>query len=83
MKVVTASEAHRDFRALLKAVENGEEVLITEDGRVVARLGSAGTSSASVERDARRRDFFAELRARQVRGLPPVRRSEIYEYLDE
>jgi antitoxin (DNA-binding transcriptional repressor) of toxin-antitoxin stability system len=38
MRTFTAIEASRGFAAMLNLVENGETVLITRDGRPVARL---------------------------------------------
>ncbi len=38
MRTFTAAEASRGFAAMLDIVENGETVLITRDGRPVARL---------------------------------------------
>lgn len=38
MRSITSAEASRDFDALLEEVENGEVVLVTRDGRPVARV---------------------------------------------
>jgi prevent-host-death family protein len=38
MRTLTATEASRGFAAMLDLVEHGETVLITRDGRPVARL---------------------------------------------
>lgn len=35
---MTATEASRNFAALLTAVEQGEEILVTREGRPVARI---------------------------------------------
>ena len=39
MRIVGAREANQQFSQLLKAAENGEEIKITRNGKVVARLG--------------------------------------------
>jgi prevent-host-death family protein len=38
MKEVSVGEAARSFVALLKAAEDGEEVVITRNGKAVAKL---------------------------------------------
>jgi prevent-host-death family protein len=38
MPAYTIAEAERQFEALLDAAERGEEVIITRDGRAIARL---------------------------------------------
>jgi prevent-host-death family protein len=40
MSEIEAAEAKNDFSALLDRAERGEEVVITRDGRAVARLVS-------------------------------------------
>jgi antitoxin (DNA-binding transcriptional repressor) of toxin-antitoxin stability system len=51
MREVTATEAARQFSALLTAVEKeGETFLVTRGGRVIARIEPAvGTSGAAVK----------------------------------
>lgn len=51
MKEVTATDAARQFSALLTAVEKDEETfVITRGGRVIARIEPAGgTSGAAVK----------------------------------
>lgn len=52
MKTVSASEANRQFSALLRDVAQGERVLVTSRGKPVATIApvpkrpSAGTSAA-------------------------------------
>ena len=38
MRSIAASEAARSFMALLKAIEDGEEVVITRAGKPIAKL---------------------------------------------
>lgn len=42
MRSIAASEAARGFMALLKAAEDGEEVVITRAGKPIAKLIKAG-----------------------------------------
>jgi prevent-host-death family protein len=41
MRTVGAREANQQFSRLLREAEKGEEIAITRNGRVVARLGPA------------------------------------------
>jgi prevent-host-death family protein len=43
MRVITVAEAARAFMAILKAAEDGEEVVITRAGKPVAKLVKADT----------------------------------------
>lgn len=61
--LVSATEANRHFSRLLRAVENGEQVTITKDGKPVAVLAPAGGNGAS-EAGLRR------MRALMKRGIP-------------
>jgi prevent-host-death family protein len=52
MRTVPVVEAKSRFSALLAAVENGEEVVITRRGRVIARLvPETARSAADLFRD--------------------------------
>ena len=48
MREITASEASRNFSAVLDSVENGEEVVVTRAGRRIAAIspGPAATGAA-------------------------------------
>jgi len=49
-KTLPASEVTQNFDALLNAVaENGDEVLVEKDGRVVARLVADGKREVTLE----------------------------------
>lgn len=52
MKQVTAGDANRRFSEILSAVETGEEVTITKDGRPVAILSPYHPPARTVERQA-------------------------------
>jgi len=49
-KTLPATEVAKNFDALLDGVaENGDEVLVEKDGRVVARLVTNGTHEVTLE----------------------------------
>lgn len=79
MKMITATEANRDFSKLLEEVTAGEVVGITKHGRIVATLSPAqGTLK---DREAAKRQHIAELRARKpfVEVTSRGTRDELYE----
>jgi prevent-host-death family protein len=47
MKLMTATEASRNFAALLDAAEHGETVVITRAGRRLAQIGPATTGNGA------------------------------------
>ena len=51
MKSIAASEAARSFMAILKAAEDGEEVVITRAGKAIARLVRMGGTEAEPRSD--------------------------------
>ena len=73
MQTVPVHQAKDRFSALLQAVEEGEEIIITRHGKKIARLvkvDEATPTDAEVER--LRQEAIAELRAYQAKVLPPV-----------
>ena len=50
MRMVGAREANQQFSRLLKAAENGEEIHITKNGKVVARLAPPRSGREEKER---------------------------------
>lgn len=80
-KVITATEANRDFSELLRKVEHGETVAVTRRGRVVARI----VPSAAPEEDARKTRAAAmqalveRLAQRPVRNLGKITRDDGYD----
>ena len=50
MRMVGAREANQQFSRLLKAAEKGEEIHITRNGKVVARLSPPRTARDEKER---------------------------------
>jgi antitoxin (DNA-binding transcriptional repressor) of toxin-antitoxin stability system len=61
MREITASEASRNFSALLDAIEAGETVAVTRGGRRVASFSPAPPSSG---------DAFAEVLRRRRAARP-------------
>lgn len=49
---MTATEASRNFAAVITAVEHGEEIVVTRDGRPVARLSPERRTVADRVREA-------------------------------
>ncbi|MEC3995103.1 type II toxin-antitoxin system prevent-host-death family antitoxin [Actinacidiphila sp. DG2A-62] len=64
MKLMTATEASRNFAAVLDAAEHGETIVITRAGRRLALVGPAPTGNGGALNDAlaghRPDDRFAE-----------------------
>ena len=51
MRSIAASEAARSFMAVLKAAEDGEEVVITRAGKPIARLVKMAGAEADAKPD--------------------------------
>lgn len=51
MREVTASEASRNFSALLDSVEHGETVVVTRGGRRIAAITAASTANGTALND--------------------------------
>jgi prevent-host-death family protein len=60
MKELTATEAEVRFGAVLDAVEAGEEVIVTRNGRRVARISPLPAPKLTREEAVRRLKTFAE-----------------------
>ena len=79
MRMITATEANRDFSKLLEDVSGGEVVAITKRVRVVATLNPAPQAEDDIE--AIKRAHLAELRARKpIPGLTRGTRDELYDH---
>ena len=63
MRMITATDANRDFSKLLESVENGATVNITKHGRVVATI-APGFLAAGDEVE-KKRIFMEKLRHRK------------------
>ena len=81
MATMTAREANQSFSKLLKAAENGEEVVITRRGKPVAKL--VAIEAETVEQQARRqaeREEALEFFRKGIKGgvVVPWNREELY-----
>ncbi|WP_295849501.1 type II toxin-antitoxin system Phd/YefM family antitoxin [uncultured Xylophilus sp.] len=70
MQTVPVNQAKDRFSALLQAVENGEEVVITRHGRKIARIVQELDSTDESDRDRLRAEAIERLRAFQARVKP-------------
>jgi prevent-host-death family protein len=74
MKTIAASEAETHFAAVLDEVEKGETVIVTRDGRPVARVSPEGrqmndAAAAMAEIYQFRREFRPTLDGISIREL--------------
>jgi prevent-host-death family protein len=86
MQTVPVHQAKDRFSALLQAVEEGEEIVITRHGRKIARIvreTEAAPGEAELER--RRREALAQLEAFQARIQPDpaYKKGDWKKYRDE
>ena len=77
METVTAQDANRHFSALLRKVQQGQEVLVTSRGTPVARMVPV-TRDHSL-RQAARAALLAHLSEQAAAGSRDWKRDEVYE----
>lgn len=79
MRMITATEANRDFSKLLEQVANGDSFNITKHGEIVATLVPALKSIKSMEESKRK--HIEELMSRRpfARVTERGTRDELYE----
>ena len=77
MKTVSASEANRQFSALLREVTRGDEITITSHGKPLARITPAKVSGHG--REAARQRLIKRLGRQGVTGERSWSRAELYE----
>jgi prevent-host-death family protein len=77
MKMITATEANRDFSKLLEEVTEGESIGITKRGKMVATLNPV--KATAEEAEAFKRDHIAWLRNQPCLGIPRGTRDELYD----
>jgi prevent-host-death family protein len=84
MQEISAGEAKETLGALLDRVENGEEIVITRDGKPVARLAPAVEPAIDPEQRRIAIEAFERMRqlARTIDG-PPVTLEELKSFRDE
>ncbi|MBI1339097.1 type II toxin-antitoxin system prevent-host-death family antitoxin [bacterium] len=69
MEELTAVEAKVRFGALLDAVERGEEIVITRNGKAVARIIPAQAGRLTADDALRRMATFAQRHALRLDGV--------------
>ena len=74
---VTAADANRDFSKLLRAVRNGDSIVITSHGKPVAKIVPFVTGDRV--RDAAKARLLARLDAQPTVNIGPWTRDELYE----
>ncbi|MDF2463192.1 MAG: prevent-host-death protein [Ramlibacter sp.] len=73
MQTVPVHQAKDRFSALLQAVEDGEEIIITRHGKKIARIvRESDTDPAEAERDRIKQEAVARLKAFQDKVTPAV-----------
>jgi prevent-host-death family protein len=77
-KIVTATEANRDFSRLLNQVAAGETFVVTSRGKPVARLEPAGARTVTPEQKAARLKALKVMRQRPIRDIGTVTRDDGY-----
>jgi prevent-host-death family protein len=78
MKMITATEANRDFSKLLEQVADGEAIGITKHGKMVATINPVRDFDAEEARAAVR-EHLAELRKQPPLGIERGKRDELYD----
>ena len=83
MATITAAEAERRFHELLDRVSRGEEIVVTRDDQLIARLVPEG--SPNVERVQRAVEDLHTLRREMANrpGFQPLTDAEILEAIRE
>lgn len=80
MQEVNIREANQHFSQYIKAVESGEEIIITRRGRPVAKIvGVKPTRSLSEEQNEARRRALQLMRAGYALGGERIDREAIHE----
>ena len=80
MRMITATEANRDFSKILEQVEDGDIINITKHGKIVASLIPAKRTLEDMEKA--KSEHLAMLRARKpIPGLTRGTRDELYDDL--
>jgi prevent-host-death family protein len=86
MQTVPIHQAKDRFSALLQAVEEGDEIVITRHGKKIARIVRESESSAEpAQRERIRADAIARLRAfqAQVKPDPSYQKGDWKKYIEE
>lgn len=86
MQTVPIHQAKDRFSALLQAVEEGDEIVITRHGKKIARIvRETAEVPSTAERERLRQEALAELSAfrAQVKPDPDYRKGDWKDYRDE
>ena len=74
---VTAADANRDFSKLLRAVRDGDSVVITSHGKPIAKIIPFTTEDRV--RAAAKKRLMAHLRAQPIMNIGHWTRDELYD----
>ncbi|NLI30766.1 MAG: type II toxin-antitoxin system prevent-host-death family antitoxin [Nitrospiraceae bacterium] len=77
MKVISASEANRQFSKLLRDVSHGATITVVSRGQAVANIVPAKTGTA--QRNAARNKLVERLRGQKAAGKRMWSRNELYD----
>ena len=73
MQTIPVHQAKDRFSALLQAVEEGDEIVITRHGKKIARIvRETDRGTDATEQERHRQQALEELRAFQAQVKPPV-----------
>lgn len=78
MKTVTASEANRQFSAVLRSVTQGERVTVTSRGKAVATIEPVRRQAGAARPSAAKRRLLERLAAVSAIGSRDWTRDELY-----
>ncbi len=76
-KVITASEANRQFSKVLREVSHGRSITIVSRGKAVATIAPAKT--AAPHREAAKQNLLERLRRQKPSGERTWSRAELYD----
>jgi prevent-host-death family protein len=79
MKTVTASEANRQFSAMLRDVAQGERITVTSRGKPVATIEPVRRQGKTARGGAAKRRLFDRLAQVSARGTRRWTRDELYD----
>ena len=78
MKMITATEANRDFSKILEQVSSGKAVGITKRGKIVATLNPVRKRDRD-EAERLKHEHLAALRKQPALNIPRGTRDELYD----
>jgi len=78
MKMITATEANRDFSKLLEDVTAGESIGITKRGKMVATINPVRQADERAAQESVR-EHLEMLRRQPLLGIPRGTRDELYD----